>query len=278
MTITAPEGVTFGQINFTCKSGTNDAVVNASVGEVSGVTTTAMVWKNETPVNTVTLTFTNKTRFAEMVLLPEAEKEEELPDPITGSTFAKATSLENGKYIFVYNGKIALPLTSDKAYGYMDLKETANFVGENIVTSEDNALTINITEGTTITLLDPAGRYYGMNNDYASIQCSETLVEGYYWTYEFDGDNIKITNVMRTDYVYGKGTKYESLSPQNTKYEYYLPTIYKLVDSSAVEAIEADVDANAPVAYYNLQGQRVANPENGLYIRVQGNKVAKVIL
>lgn len=45
--------------------------------------------------------------------------------------------------------------------------------------------------------------------------------------------------------------------------------------SVAVEIIE---DANAPVEYYNLQGIRVIDPENGLYIRRQGNKVTKVIL
>ncbi len=38
------------------------------------------------------------------------------------------------------------------------------------------------------------------------------------------------------------------------------------------------VDENAPVEYFNLQGVRVANPENGLYIRRQGNKVEKVFL
>lgn len=37
------------------------------------------------------------------------------------------------------------------------------------------------------------------------------------------------------------------------------------------------VDNVAPV-YYNLQGVRVANPQNGLYIEVRGNKVAKVAL
>lgn len=44
-----------------------------------------------------------------------------------------------------------------------------------------------------------------------------------------------------------------------------------------VEDIVAD-DANAPVEYYNLQGVRVANPENGLYIRVQGKKATKVLV
>ncbi|MDE6765387.1 MAG: hypothetical protein K2J52_03640, partial [Duncaniella sp.] len=47
-------------------------------------------------------------------------------------------------------------------------------------------------------------------------------------------------------------------------------------NSSAIENIA--VDANAPVEYFNLQGLRVNNPENGLYIRRQGNKVSKVIL
>lgn len=41
---------------------------------------------------------------------------------------------------------------------------------------------------------------------------------------------------------------------------------------------EITVDENAPVEYYNLQGVRVANPENGLYIRRQGSKVTKVLI
>lgn len=38
------------------------------------------------------------------------------------------------------------------------------------------------------------------------------------------------------------------------------------------------VDENAPVVYYNLQGVQVANPENGIYIRRQGNKATKVLV
>ncbi len=47
---------------------------------------------------------------------------------------------------------------------------------------------------------------------------------------------------------------------------------------TGVEGIEADADINAPVEYFNLQGQPVANPSNGIYIRRQGSKVAKVII
>lgn len=45
---------------------------------------------------------------------------------------------------------------------------------------------------------------------------------------------------------------------------------------TGIEDIEAD--NNADVEYFNLQGVRVANPENGLFIRRQGNKVTKVIV
>ena len=39
-----------------------------------------------------------------------------------------------------------------------------------------------------------------------------------------------------------------------------------------------NTDANAPVEYYNLQGVKVENPENGIFIRKQGSKTTKVVL
>ena len=49
----------------------------------------------------------------------------------------------------------------------------------------------------------------------------------------------------------------------------------KYVESAAVEGIEAD--ENAPVEYYNLQGVRVAEPANGIFIVKKGNKATKQI-
>ncbi len=43
-----------------------------------------------------------------------------------------------------------------------------------------------------------------------------------------------------------------------------------------VNSIEADV--NAPAEYFNLQGVRVAEPEKGLYIKRQGDKISKVMI
>ncbi len=46
--------------------------------------------------------------------------------------------------------------------------------------------------------------------------------------------------------------------------------------TSGIDGINAD--DNAPVEYFNMQGIRVANPENGLFIRRQGGKIEKVFL
>lgn len=48
------------------------------------------------------------------------------------------------------------------------------------------------------------------------------------------------------------------------------------LSSGVADAVVSDV--NAPVEYYNLQGIRVDNPANGVYIRRQGNTVTKVLV
>ncbi|MDE7444030.1 MAG: chitobiase/beta-hexosaminidase C-terminal domain-containing protein [Muribaculaceae bacterium] len=50
-------------------------------------------------------------------------------------------------------------------------------------------------------------------------------------------------------------------------------------EGSGVDSIEAGVvDENAPVEYYNLQGVRVENPSNGIFIKRQGAKATKVLV
>ena len=46
---------------------------------------------------------------------------------------------------------------------------------------------------------------------------------------------------------------------------------------TGVESISVE-DSVAPLEYFNLQGVRVENPENGLYIVRQGNKVSKQLI
>lgn len=47
---------------------------------------------------------------------------------------------------------------------------------------------------------------------------------------------------------------------------------------STTGADSIDIDNNTPAVYYNLQGVEVTNPENGIFIKKQGNKVTKVYI
>ncbi|MDE6612667.1 MAG: hypothetical protein K2K22_08930, partial [Muribaculaceae bacterium] len=67
-------------------------------------------------------------------------------------------------------------------------------------------------------------------------------------------------------------------------YVYCMPGVMSKWKFTAPEPIEtgvADIEASAsdvPVEYFNLQGVRVAEPTTGVYIRRQGDTVAKVVL
>ncbi len=66
------------------------------------------------------------------------------------------------------------------------------------------------------------------------------------------------------------------LNLRDMKVTLYNPGQIPPIEDS-IFTIEAE-DTDAPVIYYDLQGRRVLNPEHGLYIRVCGNKVTKIIL
>ncbi len=46
--------------------------------------------------------------------------------------------------------------------------------------------------------------------------------------------------------------------------------------TTGVENVAAE--SGAPAAYYNLQGLRIARPDNGVVIRCQNGKASKIIL
>lgn len=84
---------------------------------------------------------------------------------------------------------------------------------------------------------------------------------------EYDLDQFKDKKIQL-------GWKYTSTAEAAPTWEIDAVKVTGKIEN-AISDIEADV--NAPVEYFNLQGVRVANPENGLYIMRQGNKVTKVI-
>lgn len=284
MTITAPSGVTFGTIEFTGSNGAANGVVEATVGACEMPSKTAMTWKNATAVNTVTLTFKQNFRITKMVVKSEGGVVEPPVEP-TEVTFVKASTIENGTYVFAVNEdgtlKLARPYIGTNAYGRMNLTD-ATLEGDDIKTTEDNAFELAVADG-KVTIKNGANYYSMDDSHFTSFQFYTEPTEGSYWTYEFVNGEVKLTNALNTTSIIcqskgNQGTWYTNVAPAKEPTEFNLPMLYKKSGSSSIEAIEADVDANAPVVYFNLQGQRVANPENGLYIRVQGNKAEKVAI
>ncbi len=80
---------------------------------------------------------------------------------------------------------------------------------------------------------------------------------------EYDGQKITIGFEYATDGTTSRAWELKNFVLSGDK-------------AGAVNGIE--VDENAPAVYYNLQGVRVANPENGLFIVVKGGKSTKVVL
>ena len=72
--------------------------------------------------------------------------------------------------------------------------------------------------------------------------------------------------------IYGKLKDYNGTPEMDTNN--YIISILEDV-STGVDEIATE---NAPVEYYNLQGVKVARPENGIFIKKQGAKTTKVVL
>lgn len=89
-----------------------------------------------------------------------------------------------------------------------------------------------------------------------------------------DGSKAASINVTLAHSVKANLTgKYSVVFNANTNELTLTPTAD---NPTAVAEIAAD--GNAPVEYYNMQGVRVENPENGIYVRRQGSKVSKVVV
>lgn len=99
-----------------------------------------------------------------------------------------------------------------------------------------------------------------------------------YWT--FDGDDSWYVEGDPT-YVEDPAEQYNNLAAfdvmDDINYDY--ESIFILWDKVAdgISTVAAE-EENAPVEYYNLNGVRVENPSNGLYIVKQGSKVTKQVI
>lgn len=292
VTITSDKA--FGKVIITLKKA--GAGINASksfTATPGGCTVDAdkkvITWVNSTAVKSVKLQLPNEKvdnanpniQIISFEISAETGDVPDVPTPPAGVTYTLQKDIKaNGKYNLVANGKANGLFT--KNYGYWSTTAVTITDGK-YEAVEANAITFEAVEGkaNTYYFKDSNGMYFGQDDEHAnSFQLSKDLTDTkvhFEWTVAFENDNVKLTNttterVVMQDPKYGSFGCYKDAEIQDT---FVLPMLYGAL-SSAVEEIEAVEEGE--VAWYTLQGVRVAEPENGLYIRVQGNKATKVLV
>ena len=106
------------------------------------------------------------------------------------------------------------------------------------------------------------------------VEMTETTVNGKaYWTATISANGN--FNIIFNDGNGNQTENIEGLSNETPAYYYVIKADKTFDTTTAIDEVAAD---NAAVEYYNLQGVKVVNPENGIFIKKQGNKVAKVVL
>ena len=110
----------------------------------------------------------------------------------------------------------------------------------------------------------------------ASLGAEESLVAKIGYTNFATGDN-KYSETNRTSDVLIVANESTMTVLHVNNHDLVLAgTTYAAKADTAIDGIE--IDENAPVEYFNLQGVAVENPSNGLYIRRQGKNVSKVYM
>lgn len=119
------------------------------------------------------------------------------------------------------------------------------------------------------TLMVNNEKYYlwGFDSN-GTIDSTEIGFEGYYQP--SDQSWVFLTGIIGL--MNEEGTK-----PATDGIYYDVAFLVPFDPFAGVENVEIE-DSKAPVEYFNLQGVRVNNPENGLYIRRQGSKAEKVYI
>lgn len=135
---------------------------------------------------------------------------------------------------------------------------------------EESSIGFDGTENEGVAFVSSLVYYYMVN--YADEFNPESFAE-YYGTLDEATKTITFPNkkLLCGEARFDNGDLYYANA--NNAFKLVLP------EDAGVGDVIADADENAPVEYFNLQGQRIANPVAGQYvIRRQGGTVTKVIV
>lgn len=133
-------------------------------------------------------------------------------------------------------------------------------------------------------LTDPEDVFFELTNS----GIGDNTVGAYFYgssSFFYDWGILDEEDVVKCTYTEVDGLK-TVVIPQNATvimtsktYDLYWGSMYESVliwgQSSGVDNIT--IDQNAPAVYYNLQGVRVNNPANGVFVRVQNGKATKIV-
>lgn len=289
ITISAPESMNIGSVTFVAASvkGLDDTnLPTCNVGGSFGFEDKSLLWNRpstEDIINKIVITLPttkgadgNNPNFQiSKIVISDAAVE--IPEPEAPVLFNKVTEIESGKsYAIVAETIMAGTIAKD--YGYLS-GSNAVFTDDAVETLAVNRFTFTAVDG-GYTIQDNDSRYLFMTGEFNSFNfAAEMPAEGAVWSVSFDGEgHATITNELKNKTIL-YSTQYKSFgSYAEAEESHVLPMLYgETSGGSAIEAVEGDM-TDAPVIYYNLQGVRVNNPENGLFIRVQGKKATKVMV
>lgn len=109
-----------------------------------------------------------------------------------------------------------------------------------------------------------------------------------------DGEKLELdsfSSYESVDYCYVSKSTEAEIAEGYDQYYTYLYLVGYIGDSEMVDmnvwfsynltttgVANVEASENAPVEYFNLQGVKVAEPSNGIFIRRQGNKTSKIAI
>lgn len=186
---------------------------------------------------------------------------------------------------FTYSVKIQQSTTKPglyrlvNPYGASSPYYDINFSNINLDKKKTYYLTIDASNPDQVTIpYSDSGFFYGQTPlvlyseayDYLNDGYDATEVPSHYWGKLSDG-------VITFPEGTGEADAPLSLKLMTSPASVYGRALTVKLPSSSVSEIEAD-DSEAPVEYFNLQGVRVTDPANGIFIRRQGSDVTKVVV
>lgn len=226
-------------------TGAGEAVITftaAATGEYREATHTVTIKVTDPNAKSASFDFTNPTSLG-----------------ITPSTDSNETSV-SGQTIIV--GGISITFDKGDANNECRIWKKNDTYDLRVYTG--SKFTIASPDKTEITKIT-----FGVNDSKFSITPDEGSITDYVWT----NTTASTSAPMR---VAAEGTNEVVFSVGGTTQLKSVDVEY--ANSNTTGIADVNANENAPVEYFNLQGVRVENPQNGLYIRRQGSVVTKVIV